>query len=120
MCLSLFVFFVLSVVNRFFKVKSVKMGGRRDQCQAPGEPLKHEEDDLDEKFARLTEHWRRMIVGALNSQEVKIVKFKGPSFWRKHEPVLAVSIQSVGGAHAARVPSPPARRRLFSAHFSIP
>ena len=31
---------------------------------------------LVEKFASFTEHWRPKIVGELNGQEVKVVKFK--------------------------------------------
>ena len=33
--------------------------------------------NLIEKFALITEHWRPKVVGELNGQEVKLVKFKG-------------------------------------------
>lgn len=36
-----------------------------------------EKVSLDEKFAAFSEHWRPKIVGALNGQEVKVVKFQG-------------------------------------------
>jgi mannose-6-phosphate isomerase-like protein (cupin superfamily) len=41
--------------------------------------------NLTEKFAAFTEHWRPKIVGELNRQEVKIVKFKGEFLWHHHE-----------------------------------
>ena len=40
---------------------------------------------LAEKFASFSEHWRPKIVGELNGQEVKIVKFKGEFLWHHHE-----------------------------------
>ncbi len=40
---------------------------------------------LPEKFASFTEHWRPKIVGELNGQEVKVVKFKGEFVWHQHE-----------------------------------
>ena len=41
--------------------------------------------NLTEKFASFTEHWRPKIVGELNGQEVKVVKFKGEFLWHHHE-----------------------------------
>ncbi len=41
--------------------------------------------NLAEKFAAFSEHWRPKVVGELNGQEVKIVKFKGAFVWHKHE-----------------------------------
>ena len=43
-----------------------------------------EKVNLAEKFAAFTEHWRPKIVGELNGQEVKIVKFQGEFVWHKH------------------------------------
>jgi mannose-6-phosphate isomerase-like protein (cupin superfamily) len=40
---------------------------------------------LTDKFAAFSEHWRPKIVGELNGQEVKLVKFKGQFVWHKHE-----------------------------------
>jgi len=40
---------------------------------------------LTEKFASFSEHWRPKIVGELNGQEVKVVKFKGEFLWHHHE-----------------------------------
>ena len=40
---------------------------------------------LDEKFSRITEHWRPRVVAELNGQEVKLVKFQGEFPWHHHE-----------------------------------
>lgn len=41
--------------------------------------------NLSEKLAQISEHWRPKIVGELNGQEVKLVKFKGAFPWHHHE-----------------------------------
>jgi mannose-6-phosphate isomerase-like protein (cupin superfamily) len=41
--------------------------------------------NLEEKFAAFSEHWRPKIVGELNGQEVKVVKFQGLFPWHHHE-----------------------------------
>ncbi len=38
-----------------------------------------------EKFAQVEGYWNPAVVGALNGQEVKIVKFKGPFTWHHHD-----------------------------------
>jgi mannose-6-phosphate isomerase-like protein (cupin superfamily) len=43
-----------------------------------------EKVNLAEKFAAFSEHWRPKVVGELNGQEVKIVKFQGQFIWHKH------------------------------------
>jgi mannose-6-phosphate isomerase-like protein (cupin superfamily) len=40
--------------------------------------------DLASKFALIREHWRPKVVGELNGQEVKLVKFKGEFVWHSH------------------------------------
>ena len=40
---------------------------------------------LAEKLALITEHWRPKVIGELNGQEVKLVKFKGVLVWHHHE-----------------------------------
>ena len=40
---------------------------------------------LSDAFAGITEHWRPQVVGALNGQEVKVVKFQGEFVWHHHE-----------------------------------
>ena len=44
-----------------------------------------EKVNLAEKFALITEHWRPKVVGELNGQEVKLVKFQGTFPWHHHE-----------------------------------
>lgn len=41
--------------------------------------------NLAEKFALINEHWRPKVVGELNGQEVKLVKFIGEFPWHHHE-----------------------------------
>lgn len=41
--------------------------------------------NLAEKFAAFSEHWRPKVVGELNGQEVKVVKFQGEFVWHQHE-----------------------------------
>jgi mannose-6-phosphate isomerase-like protein (cupin superfamily) len=38
-----------------------------------------------DKFALFSTHWDPKIIGALNGQHVKLVKFKGPFVWHHHE-----------------------------------
>jgi mannose-6-phosphate isomerase-like protein (cupin superfamily) len=40
---------------------------------------------LKEKLATFNEHWSPKIVGELNGQHVKIVKFQGDFVWHRHE-----------------------------------
>jgi mannose-6-phosphate isomerase-like protein (cupin superfamily) len=40
---------------------------------------------LDHKLALITEHWRPQVVGKLNGQEVKLVKFQGEFVWHHHD-----------------------------------
>jgi mannose-6-phosphate isomerase-like protein (cupin superfamily) len=40
---------------------------------------------LAQEFAALNEHWRPRIVGELNGQHVKLVKFLGEFVWHHHE-----------------------------------
>lgn len=41
--------------------------------------------NLAEKFALINDHWRPKVVGELNGQEVKLVKFQGEFPWHHHE-----------------------------------
>lgn len=41
--------------------------------------------NLAEKFSTFAEHWSPKIVGELNGQHVKLVKFQGPFTWHHHE-----------------------------------
>jgi len=41
--------------------------------------------NLSDKLRRVTEYWRPAIVGELNGQHVKVVKFKGEFLWHHHD-----------------------------------
>jgi mannose-6-phosphate isomerase-like protein (cupin superfamily) len=41
--------------------------------------------NIAEKLALFEEHWQPRIVGELNGQHVKLVKFAGPFTWHHHE-----------------------------------
>jgi mannose-6-phosphate isomerase-like protein (cupin superfamily) len=44
-----------------------------------------EKVNLKEKLALFSAHWQPKIVGELNGQLVKLVKFQGPFVWHSHE-----------------------------------
>ena len=44
-----------------------------------------EKVNLSEKFSLFSEQWKPKIVGELNGQMIKLVKFKGPFVWHHHE-----------------------------------
>jgi mannose-6-phosphate isomerase-like protein (cupin superfamily) len=44
-----------------------------------------EKINLKEKFSLFRDHWKPKIVGELNGQHVKLVKFSGPFEWHHHE-----------------------------------
>jgi mannose-6-phosphate isomerase-like protein (cupin superfamily) len=44
-----------------------------------------EKINLEEKFSMFTEQWNPKIVGELNGQFVKLVKFQGPFVWHHHD-----------------------------------
>jgi mannose-6-phosphate isomerase-like protein (cupin superfamily) len=41
--------------------------------------------NLREKLSLINDHWNPRIVGELNGQYLKLVKFKGPFTWHHHE-----------------------------------
>ena len=41
--------------------------------------------NLAEAFARFHDHWSPKVVGDLNGQQVKLVKFRGEFVWHHHE-----------------------------------
>lgn len=41
--------------------------------------------NVNQKLSLFTEHWSPKIVGELNGQQVKLVKFKGEFVWHKHD-----------------------------------
>ncbi len=44
-----------------------------------------EKVSLETALAQITEHWRPRVVGELNGQEVKLVKFQGEFVWHHHD-----------------------------------
>ena len=40
---------------------------------------------LAEKLAQFSDHWHPRIVGELNGQQVKLVKFQGEFLWHHHD-----------------------------------
>ena len=44
-----------------------------------------EKVNLAQKLQLFQEHWKPKIVGELNGQMVKLVKFQGPFVWHHHE-----------------------------------
>jgi mannose-6-phosphate isomerase-like protein (cupin superfamily) len=40
---------------------------------------------VEDKFSQFAEHWNPKVVGELNGQMVKLVKFKGDFMWHHHE-----------------------------------
>jgi mannose-6-phosphate isomerase-like protein (cupin superfamily) len=44
-----------------------------------------EKVNLADKFAHFTDQWSPKIVGELNGQLVKLVKFQGPFVWHHHD-----------------------------------
>jgi mannose-6-phosphate isomerase-like protein (cupin superfamily) len=57
--------------------------------------------NLDEKFSLFQSHWDPKIVGELNNQLVKLVKFKGEFVWHKHnaEDELFLTIRGTFNMH---------------------
>jgi len=41
--------------------------------------------NLAEKFSSFSDYWNPRIVGDLNGQYIKLVKFQGPFVWHKHD-----------------------------------
>ena len=44
-----------------------------------------EKVNLARKFSQFSEQWKPKIVGELNGQYVKLVRFQGPFVWHRHE-----------------------------------
>ncbi|AMV29173.1 Cupin domain protein [Gemmata sp. SH-PL17] len=44
-----------------------------------------EKVNLAEKLALISDHWNPRVVGELNGQHVKLVKFRGEFVWHKHD-----------------------------------
>ncbi|GET22652.1 cupin domain-containing protein [Prolixibacter denitrificans] len=44
-----------------------------------------EKINLKEKFSKFSDHWSPKVIGQLNHQQVKVVKFQGDFVWHSHE-----------------------------------
>jgi mannose-6-phosphate isomerase-like protein (cupin superfamily) len=44
-----------------------------------------EKVNISEKLGQFSDHWSPKIVGELNGQHVKLVKFQGEFVWHKHD-----------------------------------
>jgi mannose-6-phosphate isomerase-like protein (cupin superfamily) len=44
-----------------------------------------EKINLNNKLSLFSEHWKPHVIGELNGQQVKLVKFQGPFTWHHHE-----------------------------------
>lgn len=44
-----------------------------------------EKINLEEKFSKFSDHWSPKVIGQLNHQQVKVVKFQGDFVWHSHE-----------------------------------
>jgi len=44
-----------------------------------------EKVNIKDKFSKFSDYWSPKIVGELNHQHIKLVKFKGPFEWHQHE-----------------------------------
>ncbi len=65
-------------------IRSSSIGWRGKQRQRVEETVM-EKVNLGEKLGLISEHWRPKVVGELNDQEVKLVKFQGEFPWHHHE-----------------------------------
>ncbi len=53
--------------------------------QGPEAGLVVQKVNLLDKFALFSDQWSPKVVGELNGQQVKLVKFQGPFVWHHHE-----------------------------------
>ena len=44
-----------------------------------------EKVNIEDKLKQFSDHWNPKIVGELNGQHVKLVKFQGAFIWHKHD-----------------------------------
>ncbi len=59
--------------------------GRRCSAKPAGCFSAMQKVNLAQKLSQIGEYWRPKVVGELNGQEVKLVKFKGEFVWHHHE-----------------------------------
>ncbi len=52
-----------------------------------------EKVNLGEKLSLFSDHWSPKIVGDLNGQQVKLVKFQGEFVWHDHYDELLIVVK---------------------------
>lgn len=62
--------------------------------------------NLSEKLAQLADHWSPKVIGELNGQHVKLVKFVGEFVWHRPRPRGRTVPGREGAVHDG-VPEPP-------------
>jgi mannose-6-phosphate isomerase-like protein (cupin superfamily) len=62
-----------------------RIGGISGSGQGIMKEERMEKVSLAGKLALFTDHWKPKIVGELNGQQVKLVKFQGPFVWHHHD-----------------------------------
>jgi mannose-6-phosphate isomerase-like protein (cupin superfamily) len=67
-------------------VTGTLLGGRSFTLPRPGPgDAAVDKVNLKEKLALFAEHWKPKVVGELNGQQVKLVKFVGEFLWHHHD-----------------------------------
>jgi mannose-6-phosphate isomerase-like protein (cupin superfamily) len=61
------------------------MLGVRQRLKEMEEGVGIDKVNINEKLSLFSKHWDPKIVGSLNGQHVKLVKFKGSFVWHQHE-----------------------------------
>jgi hypothetical protein len=70
-------------LDKYARLRARCMTSNRVATDGGDEPM--DKVNLADKLARITEHWRPKVVGELNGQEVKLVKFLGDFVWHHHD-----------------------------------
>jgi mannose-6-phosphate isomerase-like protein (cupin superfamily) len=60
-------------------------GGPIDPSRGPEREAPMEKVNLRRKLDLFADHWSPKVVGELNGQHVKLVKFRGPFVWHHHD-----------------------------------
>ncbi|MGH7289179.1 MAG: cupin domain-containing protein [Myxococcota bacterium] len=72
-------------MSSWFTTRDSPVPAPRPPNAAVGVSTMLEKVNLAEKLAQIAEPWRPKVVGELNGQEVKLVKFQGTFVWHHHE-----------------------------------
>ena len=75
--------------------------------------------NLREKFSLFNEQWKPKIVGELNGQQVKLVKFQGPFTWHHHDHEDELFLVVKGGSAWSSVTARFGSKRVNSSSFLL-